>query len=131
MMFGAAMAGILITMLLALVRAALGPSVYDRLLAANMFGTKTMMLIAVSGFWQGRPEWLDLALVYALVNFASMVAVLKYVRFGSLGDGVADTEAAAATAGDLPPPLESTGSWGAVTQIKNWKPPHYGEGPMP
>ncbi len=83
-MFAAAMAGILATMLLALIRALRGPTVFDRILAVNMFGTKTMLLIAVSGFLSGRPEWLDLALVYGLVNFTGMITVLKFVRFGNL-----------------------------------------------
>lgn len=79
------MLGILVTMLLALIAAVRGPSVFDRILAINMFGTKTVLLIAVSGFLTGRPEWLDLALVYALVNFVGTIAVLKFVRFGNLG----------------------------------------------
>jgi len=83
-MFAAAMLGILVTMFLALVAAVRGPTVFDRILAINMFGTKTVLLIAVSGFLMGRPEWMDLALVYALVNFVGMVAVLKFVRFGNL-----------------------------------------------
>ena len=89
-MFAAAMLGILVTMFLALVAAVRGPTVFDRILAINMFGTKTVLLIAVSGFLMGRPEWMDLALVYALVNFVGMVAVLKFVRFGNLAHD--DTE---------------------------------------
>ena len=84
-MFIAAMVGVLVTMLLALVAAVRGPTVYDRILAVNMFGTKTVLLIAVAGFLAGRPEFLDLALVYALVNFIGTIAVLKFTRFGSLG----------------------------------------------
>ena len=84
-MFTAAIIGVLVTMLLALVAAVRGPTVYDRILAVNMFGTKTVLLIAVSGFLAGRPEFLDLALVYTLINFIGTVAVLKFVRFGSLG----------------------------------------------
>ncbi|MGD8859419.1 MAG: monovalent cation/H+ antiporter complex subunit F [Myxococcales bacterium] len=87
MMFVVAMAGIVVTMLLALMRAVKGPTAFDRILAANMFGTKTILLIAVSGFLTGRPDWLDLALVYALVNFASTIAVLKFVRFRDLAVG--------------------------------------------
>ncbi|MDH5672490.1 MAG: monovalent cation/H+ antiporter complex subunit F [Myxococcales bacterium] len=86
-MFDVALVGILITMAMALLRAVLGPTVFDRILAANMMGTKTILLIAVSGFATGRPEWLDLALVYALVNFASTIAVLKFVRFRDLAHG--------------------------------------------
>ncbi len=85
-MFEAAMIGTMITMLLALIRASLGPTVYDRILAANMFGTMTVILIAVAGFMVGRPEWLDIALVYALVNFSGTIAVCKFARFGSLAD---------------------------------------------
>lgn len=75
---------ILITMTLALVRAFLGPRVYDRVQAVNMVGTKTVLLIAVSGFVAGRPEWLDLALLYALINFTSMIALLRFSKFGNL-----------------------------------------------
>lgn len=85
-MFAVAMAGVLTTMLLGLVGALRGPTVFDRLLAVNMFGTKTILLIAVAGFLNGRPEWLDLAIVYALVNFSGMIAVLKFARFGGLAD---------------------------------------------
>jgi multicomponent Na+:H+ antiporter subunit F len=84
-MFVMAMVGVLVTMFLALARAAIGPTVFDRVLAANMFGTKTVLLIAVAGFMMGRPEWLDLAIVYALVNFTGTIAVAKYCRFGNLG----------------------------------------------
>ena len=62
-MFVVATAGLLVAMTLAMIRALLGPTVYDRVMALNMFGTKTVLLIAVSGFLTGRPEWLDLALL--------------------------------------------------------------------
>lgn len=78
--------GILVTMLLALARALLGPTVYDRILALNLFGTKTVLLIAVTGFLTGRPEWLDLALLYALISFISLLAVLRFSKYGNLGD---------------------------------------------
>lgn len=73
-------AATLITMALALVRALLGPSIYDRLLAANMFGTKTVLLLSVIAFLAGRPDFLDLALVYALINFIGVIAVLEFIR---------------------------------------------------
>ncbi len=85
-MVAVTMVAVLVTMFLALVRAVLGPTPFDRILAVNMFGTKTMLLIAVAGFYTGRPEWLDLALVYALVNFSGMIAVLKFARFGNLAN---------------------------------------------
>ncbi len=84
-MFVAAAAGIILSMVLALLRALLGPTVYDRVLALNMFGTKTVLLIAVLGFLDGRPAFLDLALVYALINFIGTIAVLKLFEIGDLG----------------------------------------------
>jgi multicomponent Na+:H+ antiporter subunit F len=84
MMFAVATTAILVTMLLALIRAFLGPTVYDRVLAANMFGTKTVLLIAVSGFLTGRPEWLDLAVLYTLMNFIGMIALLRFSKYGNL-----------------------------------------------
>ena len=71
---------ILITMALALVRAVMGPSVYDRVLAVNMFGTKTALLLSVVAFLYGRPDFLDLALAYALINFVGVLAVLEFFQ---------------------------------------------------
>jgi len=82
-----ATAGILLSMALALTRAVLGPTVYDRVLAVNTFGTKTVLLIGVVGFLTERPEFLDLALVYALINFIGVIAVLKFFEYGDLGQG--------------------------------------------
>jgi multicomponent Na+:H+ antiporter subunit F len=85
-MYVAAMAAILVTMGLALSRAAAGPTVFDRILAVNMFGTKTVLLIAVIGFLTQRPDFLDLALVYALMNFIGVIAVLRFSRYGHFAD---------------------------------------------
>lgn len=76
---------ILATMGLALARALAGPTLYDRILAVNMFSTKTVLFIAVVGFLAGRPEFLDIALVYALISFVGTVAVLRLMHYGSLG----------------------------------------------
>ncbi len=84
-MFAVAAVGIGIGMILVMIRALLGPTLYDRVLALNIFGTKTVLLIAVLGFLAGRPEFLDLALVYALINFIGTIAVLKYFEVGDLG----------------------------------------------
>ena len=86
MMFAAAGLALLVTLALAVVRAALGPTVFDRLQAANTIGTVAMLLLAVFGFLSGRPEFLDLALVYGLLNIVGTVAVLKFFRYGDLGD---------------------------------------------
>lgn len=74
-------------MALALLRAVLGPTLYDRILAVNMFGTKTVLLIGVSGFLFGRPDFLDIALVYALINFIGVIAVLRYFEYSAHVDG--------------------------------------------
>lgn len=79
-MFAVVSIAILVTMALALLRALLGPSVYDRVLAVNMFGTKTALLLAVVAFLYGRPDFLDLALAYALINFVGVLAVLEFFQ---------------------------------------------------
>lgn len=84
-MFVAVAMAILATMAVALGRAIAGPTLFDRILAVNVFGTKTVLIIAVMGFLTGRPEFLDIALVYALINFIGVIAVLKLVAYGDLG----------------------------------------------
>ena len=78
MMFAVVSIAILMTMVLAVVRAIRGPTLYDRVLAANMFGTKTALLLAVVSFLFGRPDFLDLALAYALINLVGVLAVLEF-----------------------------------------------------
>ncbi len=85
MMFSAAMLAILATMLMALARSFMGPTIYDRVLAINSGGTATVLFIAVLGFMMGRPDFLDIALAYALINFIGTIAVLKFFKFGNLG----------------------------------------------
>ena len=89
-MYYAVTVATLITMALALGRALLGPTIYDRLLAANMFGTKTVLLLSVVAFLYGRPDFLDLALVYALINFVGVIAVLEFIRERSGGESAED-----------------------------------------
>lgn len=84
--FAVAAIALLVTMALAVARAVAGPTVFDRILAANAFGTKTVLLIAVIGFLTGRPDFLDLALVYALINFIGVIAALKFFKFGAFDD---------------------------------------------
>ena len=84
-MFESATLAVLVTMGMALLRAFKGPTVFDRILAVNSFGTLSVILIAVYGFLSGRPEFLDIALVYALINFIGTIAVTKYITFSHLG----------------------------------------------
>lgn len=74
----AATIAILVVMILAIIRGIMGPTLYDRILAVNMFGTKTVLLISLLGFVMGRPEFLDIAMVYALINFISVIGVLHF-----------------------------------------------------
>ncbi len=74
----AATLAIFVAMVLAIIRGITGPTLYDRILAVNMFGTKTVLLISLLGFVMGRPEFLDIAIVYALINFISVIGVLRY-----------------------------------------------------
>ena len=84
-MMAAVALAVLVTMALAIFRSIKGPTVYDRILAVNAFGTLTVVLISVYGFLSERPEFLDLALVYALINFIGTIAVSKYVEFSHMG----------------------------------------------
>ena len=81
--FNATAVAILVTMTLALIRAMFGPTIFDRVLALNMFGTKTVLLICVVGFLMDRTDFLDLALLYSLMNFIGMVALLRFSEYGS------------------------------------------------
>ena len=84
-MMAAVALAVLVTMALAVFRSIKGPTVYDRILAVNAFGTLTVVLISVYGFLSERPEFLDLALVYARINFIGTIAVSKYVEFSHMG----------------------------------------------
>jgi multicomponent Na+:H+ antiporter subunit F len=90
-MFSAVALAILVAIALGLVRAFRGPTLYDRVLATNMIGTLTVLMVAVLGFMTGRPEFLDIALVYVLISFVSTIAVLRVYAVHSCGKG-SDTE---------------------------------------
>jgi multicomponent Na+:H+ antiporter subunit F len=80
-MFALTALTLLVVMAIALTRAYLGPTLYDRVLAVNNFGTKTVLLIAVMDFLGGRPDFLDIAIVYALINFISVIGVLRFFEY--------------------------------------------------
>ena len=67
------------TMALALWRAIKGPTVYDTIVGVNVFGTKTVLLVALIAYFSGNHDLIDVALVYALINFVAVVAVLKLI----------------------------------------------------
>ncbi len=84
-MFTAVTIAVLVAMALALFRAYAGPTLYDRILAVNVFGTKTVLLIAIVGFLMGRPEFLDIAMVYALMNFITVIGILHFFEYSAPG----------------------------------------------
>ena len=84
-MFVAGIAAILVSLTLLVARALRGPTTFDRLVAANSIGVAAIMLLALYGFFIGRPEFLDIGLLYALLNSVATFAVLKFWRHGSLG----------------------------------------------
>lgn len=83
-MFAATAAAMIVAMFIVLARAIAGPTLYDRVLAVNSFGTKTVLLLAVIFFMSGHPEFLDVALLYALLNFVGTIAILKFFRYEAL-----------------------------------------------
>ncbi len=85
MMFQVAALALFPAMFLALARAVAGPTVYDRVLAVNTFGTFTVLMIAVLGFMTNQTDFVDIALSYALINFIGTVAVLKFFTVGDFG----------------------------------------------
>ena len=85
-MFYVATISILISFIMVLMRLFLGPTLYDRVLALNAFGTLAVLMISVVGFLFGRPDFLDIALLYALLNFIGTIAILKFFRYKEIGD---------------------------------------------
>lgn len=79
-MYLAAGIAILVSILLLLFRALMGPTVFDRILAVNAMGTKTVVFVALLGWISGRADFLDIALLYALLNFIGTIAILKYIE---------------------------------------------------
>lgn len=85
-MFAIAAIAVFVAMILILIRLFAGPSLYDRVLAVNSIGTHTVLFIGILGFLNERPDFLDIALLYALINFVGTIAVLKFFRYRAIGD---------------------------------------------
>ena len=76
------LSAIMLTIIIAvpLVRVLKGPTVFDRLLAANAIATKTIVLICLIGFLYGRIDmFIDITLAYAILGFVGSLAIAKYV----------------------------------------------------
>ncbi len=89
---------LLVSMAMMLGRLLLGPTLYDRLLAVNSFGTKTVLFLCVFCFVIGRPDGVDIALLYALMNFIATIAVLKFFRYRALDVSLAESHISKANA---------------------------------
>jgi multicomponent Na+:H+ antiporter subunit F len=82
---------LLIGMVLILGRLLAGPTLYDRILAVNAFGTKTVLFLCLFSFIIGRPDGIDIAILYALMNFIATIAVLKFFRYRALDVSLAQS----------------------------------------
>ena len=91
-MFVAGIAALLVALTLMVVRALRGPTVFDRLVASNAVATAVILLLSLYGFFIDRPDFLDVALLYALLNAVGTFAVLKFWRHGWLGYTASDDE---------------------------------------
>jgi multicomponent Na+:H+ antiporter subunit F len=83
-MFDIATIAVIFAIMLTLYRLIKGPTIYDRVLAGNAIGTKAVVILVLIGFAYGRPHFLDLAVVYTLINFIATIAFLKYREAGRL-----------------------------------------------
>jgi multicomponent Na+:H+ antiporter subunit F len=83
-MFAAAMFAVIAALVLVIARVVKGPTLFDRVLAGNTVGTLAILLLAVLGFLNGRPEWLDLGITYGVLNLIGTLAILKFFRHGDL-----------------------------------------------
>jgi multicomponent Na+:H+ antiporter subunit F len=84
-MLAAGMIAVLVAAALMIARALKGPTIFDRLLAANSIGNAAILILALYGFLAKRPDFLDIGLTYALLNIIGTFAVLKFIRYGALG----------------------------------------------
>ncbi|MFQ5849336.1 MAG: monovalent cation/H+ antiporter complex subunit F [Candidatus Binatia bacterium] len=67
--------------LLSLIRVVFGPSIFNRIVAINVVGTKTVVMLALIGMIHGRVAmFVDICLAYVLLNFISTLAAAKYLE---------------------------------------------------
>jgi multicomponent Na+:H+ antiporter subunit F len=92
-MFAVATVAVIAALVLVVIRVIKGPTVFDRVLAANTVGTLAILLLAVLGFLNGRPEWLDLGITYGVLNLIGTLAILKFFRHGDLAHDAEEEDA--------------------------------------
>ena len=70
-----------VLVLLSLIRVVFGPAIFNRIVAINVIGTKTVVILALIGMIHGRVDmFVDISLVYALLNFIGTLAAAKYLE---------------------------------------------------
>lgn len=62
-----------------LYRVAEGPTMEDRVIAINAVGTNTVVVLALLAAGLDQPGFLDIAIVYALLNFLASIAISKFI----------------------------------------------------
>lgn len=92
-MFAAAALAVIAALVLVVVRVLRGPTLFDRVLAANSVGSLAIIFLAVLGFLNGRPEWLDIAITYGVLNLIGTLAILKFFRHGDLAHDAGEDDA--------------------------------------
>ena len=75
---------IIVAVALSLYRAVVGPGVYNRIAAVNIIGTKTIVLLVIMGYYFERPFYLDISIMYAMINFIGTLVFTKYLEKGEL-----------------------------------------------
>jgi len=92
-MFTAAALAVIAALVLVVVRVLKGPTLFDRVLAGNSVGSLAIIFLAVLGFVNGRPEWLDIAITYGVLNLIGTLAILKFFRHGDLAHDAREDDA--------------------------------------
>jgi multicomponent Na+:H+ antiporter subunit F len=79
-------ASIILTLLsfASLYRAIVGPTVADRVVAINMVSTKVSIIIILVALFLDEKNYVDVALIYAMISFITTVSVAKYLERGKL-----------------------------------------------
>lgn len=67
----------MILILIVLLRAVIGPTVIDRLIAINAISSKISMIILLLAFYRGEYEFIDIALVFMLCGFVGVLWIIK------------------------------------------------------
>jgi len=83
-LFYASVVVLILTIFLCLYRVVIGPGVENRLIAVNTIGTTTIIILVIIGLIYGRPIFLDIAIVYAMINFIATLAVARYLKEGCI-----------------------------------------------